>query len=275
MDLKDKLTAGLIGLLVLGMLALILDVAWQRRLYAKERLDLQNQLAEKSKTEEIKDGLYTKLVVQTNDLNAALNASDSQVKELEQQVKQDKEDLYNVTQVGINWEKSYEKLAKAQQSDGGVTQTDGGVVARARVDFDAEFPDVGVGCKGYTLTNPPEQDVNVWQLQPLKLTLALSQDKTKAWHAYVTSNLPGIKPDIGVTEVNPYLLEEKWYEKLAVRGDLGLGTTSGGLGLLLGVGATYQIGKFEVGPAAWFTASDRVDKYLGVMGAWHPFMRGP
>lgn len=243
--------------------------AWQ-----KQVTDLQNQLALKDKTTEVDPGVYSKLVVQNGDLKAALDASDQQVKELEATIKQDGQDLQNVTQIGLHWQQQYAALVVAQQADGGVTkEPDGTTVARQQVNFQQEFPDVDVGVSGSTWTNPAQASLRVWQLQPLKLTVALTQDKTKAWHSYVTSNVKGIVPDIGVTEVNPYILEPKWYEKLAVRGDLGVGSTDAGAGVLLGLGVSYEVGRFDVGPAGWLVISNRVDRYLGVMVGYHPFQR--
>jgi cell division protein FtsL len=277
MELKDKLILVLLGLVVLMAGVGAVTVTWQRHVDRKLTVDLQNQLAAKDKTLEEQKGLYTKLTLQESNVQSVLDSQDKQIQELKEQLKSSGQQLLDATQTSLTWRHAYEGIAKSTQSTvvspptgPGSTGT-GTSVSRARVDFDETFDYIGV--TGYTLTNPPEAYLKLTQLRPLKLTVASAQDKTGAWHTYVTSSETNVQADIVVSAVNPYLEEPKWYEKLALRGDLGVGSTSAGAGVLFGLGATYEVGRFDVGPAAWLTVTDRVDKYLGVMVGYHPFQR--
>jgi hypothetical protein len=274
MDLKDKLILSLLGLVILLGLTGAVLVTWQKHVDDKQRVDLQNQLASKDKELQEAPGLYAKLALQ--EAKPILDQKDAQIQELQRQLKQTGDSLLDATQLKLTWQKAYEGLAKASQSQvsgqpsshqTGSTTTQ----SRDRVDFSETFDNMEV--TGYTMTNPPEAYLKLAQLRPLKLTVAVAQTKDGAWRTYVTSSEQNVRPDIQVTSVNPYLIETKWYEKLAVRADLGVGSTSAGAGVLLGVGATFEIGRFDVGPAVWLSVTDRADKFAGVMVGWHPFQR--
>jgi hypothetical protein len=238
---------------------------------------LQNESALKDKTIEEQKGLYEKLTLQEQNVQSVLDSKDPQIKELEAQLKATKQQALTATQVALTWKKAYEGAAKATQSTvsspsavtTGPSSSGTTSLSRERVDFNQTYDFLGV--TGYTMTNPPEAYLKIQQLRPLKLTLAVTQDSTKAWHTYVTSSEENVQPEVTVTAVNPFMEDPKWYERISLKSDVGLGSTSGGAGVLLGLGATLDVGKFTVGPAAWVTVSDRVDKYLGVMAGWRPF----
>lgn len=262
--------------LLYGMVALMvllgcgaIYVAAKKQAYEKSIIELQNQIAERDKTIEVQKGVYEKLTLQLNDLKGALDQRDAQVRALEDDLKKKKEELLDATTVAINWKKAYEAEVKGHQSD--VPPVKPGDPTRTKVEFEKDFGYIGV--KGYTLTNPPDAWVHVQQNRPLKVTLAISQDKQKVWHTYATSSEDNVGVDIQLTGVNPYLLKPKWYEGIGITTDLGVGTNAGGVAALVGLGVNYKIKQFTFGPSMWIGASDRIDKYYGLNFTWRPFER--
>jgi hypothetical protein len=272
-DIKDQLTKYLILGLMLALVVMGLGAAWYKHAYDKRITQLQNEMAEKDKTIEVQKGLYTKLTVQSENVKGVLDQKDTQVRELEDQIKKQKQDLLNASTVVASWKKAYEGLAKATQTEVPADPTKPALVGKTRekVDFHEDFGYIGVD--GWTLTNPAQAWVRVKQNRPLKLTLAISQDKDKAWHTYATSSEENVGVDIQVTAVNPFLLQPKWYEKIGIGIDLGMGTNQAGLGALVGVGVNYQFMQFTMGPHVWLGINNTLDKYYGLTFEWRPFQR--
>lgn len=247
------------------MLAICGAIIWgaiKKHNYEKQILQLQNTIASNSKTVEDQKGLYEKLTIQTGDLKSLLNAKDTQIQELNNQVKQDKDQLVSVTTSVVTWKKAYEGLANAKETT--VPPTGTNTASRERVDFDAKFG--YIEASGYTLTGPPEAYVKVQQNRPLKLTVALAQNKDKTWKTYATSSEENVSVDIAVAGVNPLVLEPRWYEGLDVNAQLGAGA-----GVLAGVGVGIKISKFTVGPNIWVTTGTSLNTFYGMNVAYRPF----
>jgi hypothetical protein len=254
---------------VLGlMIVAIVFAAIKKNSYDRQLANLRNEVAGKAHTIEVFDGVFEKMSLETNDLRATLDAKDKQVQDLLSQVKKNREDLLATNQLLIRWKKAYEGAAAANQTE--VPPT-GGKVARKRVDFDRSFGAYKVS--GFTLTDPAEAGIKLEQIQALAITLAISQDKAGAWHSYVTSSDDNTGVDIKVSAVNPYVLEPRWYELIELNVSLAGGQGGQGFGVLAGVGASYKIKQFNVGPAFFLSISDRVDKFFGLNAAWRPFER--
>jgi len=77
--------------------------------------------------------------------------------------------------------------------------------------------------------------------------------------------------NIALTGVNPYFLAPKWYEKIGITSAAGFGSTKDGAGLLLGLGASYKFGKWELGPSLWWNVGSGINRYYGLNTVWHPF----
>jgi len=263
--LANKILKWTLVCLVGVIVTLVVVGAVQKSSYEDQRIELQNQIASKDKTIEIKDGLFTVLTQQNEDLMSKLNGKDAEIANLKAELKKKDEELLAVTGLVIKWKKAYEDEAKAHQSIDPTTP------GRDKVDFEKDFGYIGVS--GYTLTNPAYAWVRVEQKRPLKLTVAVSQDESKAWHTYVTSSEENMEVNIELSAVNPYILQPKWYEGIGVTAMLGGGQSGSGIGGLAGIGLAYKIGNFDVGPSFIVTASDRVDKYFALTLNWHPFQR--
>lgn len=271
MDAATKVRITVFGVMVAAILALVLALAWNIQQHQKQVTQLQNDLAEKDKTIEVQKGLYTKLALQTQNVQGTLDQRDAQVKELTDQIKKQKQEILDATQLTLTWKKAYEGLANATETHVDPPKGQPATAGREKVDFHEDFGAIKVD--GWTLTNPPQAWVRLSPGKPLKLTLAISQDASKAWHTYATSSDPNIGVDIAVTAVNPYVLQPHWYENIGVVVDLGAGTNQSGVGALLGVGLNYRFLQFSLGPHVWLAMNSVVDKYYGLSFEWRPFQR--
>lgn len=258
-------------LVVVVVVAVLVHFSEVRKLQ-KENVDLLNQVALKDKTVEEVKGVYEKRALEEHNVQAVLDAEkDQQLVALKDQLKKAGEQLDNATSVGLKWKQAYEGLATATEkpvpdptpAKPGVT-----LAGREEVDFDKDFSNGFIHVSGYTRTNPAEAFVSVQNMRPLKLTLAISQDKQGGWHAYTTTSEENVGADIVVSAVNPSLRDTRWYERLGLIGSLGLGD-----GFLAGVGASVDLGHFEVGPQIWVVGNTEVSKFIGATVIWKPFAR--
>lgn len=264
MTLQNAVIIGLLILLALSVGAHALD----RNKLAKQLVAAQNAAALKDKTIEEQKGLYEKLSLQESNVEGSLTDSNAQVNELKKELGDTKEQLASAVQLSLQIKQQQATVAGNQST---VAPAKTGEPERVKVAFSKDFGSVVVN--GFTLTNPGEADLTLAAGQPLKLTVALAQDSTKAWHAYATSSDPNIGVNIDLASVDPYLDAPKWYEKIGVLGDLAVGSTANGAGILAGAGLSYQFGKVEVGPKVFVDISNHVDMYYGAGVVWHPFER--
>lgn len=259
-------------ILVLVAVLLVVSVAFKLHSMklSKEKGELQNAMAMKDQTIEVQKGLNEKLALHSSDVESLLDSSNQQVQELKDELKKTHEQLDSATTVSLSWKKAYEGLAAASQATvpNGVSTPPGGTAqaGRTEVDFSKDFGFIGV--TGYTRTNPAEAWVSVKNLRPLKLTVALSQDRQGAWHAYASSSEDNVGADIQVSAVNPSIRDIHWYERIGLMGSVGFGD-----GVLAGAGPSLDIGKFTLGPMAWITAGTQVSKFYGASFTWRPFAR--
>ncbi len=249
-----KYTAIVLGaLLTCGALYL----AYERRQHSSEVRELQNQLAAKDKTIEVQKDVYAKLTLQVEDLKTSIDTSTAAGQRLADEVKKSKGDLLSVSNALIQ--------LRDQVAKGKGTQTE--QAGRKRVEFGQDFGYARVD--GFTLTDPPEFQLKLGQgSRPLKLALALTQQRDRSWRTLVASSDPNVAVDIGITAVNPLILEPRWYEKLRVHLDLGAGD-----GVLAGAGASYSFGRFDLGPSVWATTLGGGSKFYGLNLSWAPFKR--
>lgn len=268
--MKEKFKT--IGLVVLGCLVLTSSVF---TIVTKTNADtemarLRNEVASRDKTIEVQKGLYSKLSIESDDLQKTLKTQlggkDEQINQLTAQISKNKEEILAVNQVALKWKKAYEGLADAGQE---TLPSDPGQPERVKVAFVKEFDFLKV--EGYTLINPAEAYVKVTQTKPLKVTVAVTQDKNKQWHGYLTTSDSNTEAEISVSAVNPYVLAPKWYENIGFSATIAGGTTTSGFGALVGVGASYRVKQFEIGPAVFVGINLTPSVYFGGSVLWRPF----
>lgn len=265
---NSVLKYGFIAALVI-LLAAAIFMAVTKHSYDQQLAKLRNEVAGRDQTIEVQKGVFTKLSLETEGLKGVLNERDQEVKDLLAQVKRNKEEVLTANQLVLRWKKAYEGAVAAHQTEEPPATPEG--PSRKKVEFKKDWGTIAVS--GYTLTDPAEAFVKVEQLRALALTLILSQDANLAWHAYVTSNDQNTSVDISVSAVNPHVLEPRWYEKIGVQAVLAGGQASGGFGLLAGIGATYRIKQFDLGPMVFVSIGTGLGIYGGATLNWRPFER--
>lgn len=232
--------------------------------YKNQIRQLQNDVAARDVTIEVSKDVYSRLAVQTVGLQNALDLTAEENDRLMTELKAKKAELLTVQTIAVKWKKAYEAEATAHETP--VTTPEG--VVRRKIEFSKDFG--YIIAEGYTLTDPPFAFVRVRQGHPLRLSVIMTQEPDKSWRGYATSSEENIGVDIEVSAVNPTLLDPKWYEKIGLHADVGVGS-----GVLVGVGASYKIGKFTVGPSVWGSMGWDVQPkgYLGVTMGWNPFQK--
>lgn len=233
-------------------------------------VELQNQVAARDKTLEVKDGVYQKLALQAKDLSQLLNDKDTELMNLRDQLKKQKSELLTANTLIVKLRKDLQDVRDVpvvvvDPAKPGVKQVN--IDTEDRLDPFQVTGKVNVDCD----TSQAHYDVSLSQRSPIQFSVVVSQDKDGTWRSSATSSTKSFDVDIGLAAVNPYLLEEKWYEKLSLAAELGVGTNPG---LLAGVGVNIEIGKFDLGPRVWaIVDKNGASPYFGVSFAWHPFKK--
>lgn len=209
--------------LVVAVLAIGFKVGhwWSNRVSATEIAKISAQLQQTTETLEIQKGLYTKKAVAYDNLVILLVGQSDQLTSLKKQLKDSQAELLTANQLTLKWKKAYEALLDSQQTDEG---------GRKRVDFSGRLGPIKA--TGHTLTDPPETYLKLEQVDPLRLTIAVAQNKDKTWSTLVTSSDPNIDVQVDLAGVNPLILSQKWYQRIWL--DLGaaaLGDPAGYVGL--------------------------------------------
>jgi hypothetical protein len=254
---------GFLALCVVIVIAVVV-LGIERRAQQELVTKLQNDVAQRDQTIEVQKGVYHKLSIESEGLQKLLTSKDEEMVRLNKELKKSKEQLLTANSLVVQWKKAYEAVVTGNQSD---VNGENGVV-RKKVEFSKDFGYIGVS--GFTLTDPPEASVRVQQNRPLKLSLIVSQDDSGAWHTRTTSSEDNVNVQIDLAAVDPKILEPRWYEGIGFVLDVGMGSQ-----FLAGAGVTYKIGRFELGPKAWFgiPLGQQPTWAAGLQVLWHPFAR--
>lgn len=273
MQLNITLKGALIsaGILLAVVVALAVAFTLNRRSYESRIVDLQNQVAARDKTVEIATGLYQKKTLQAQDLQKLLDKKDTQVKELQQQLDKTGAQLLTVSSLNIQLKN---QIAKGQATVVVTPPQNSSGKSTFAVSRKEDFGPFEVNCKmnGTEPVTPGlvGSEISLTQPRLFKLNVVVSQDKDGTWRTTATSSDETFKIDIDLAAVNPLLLEPRWYEKIGLNTEVGIGTDPG---LLVGLGATYEVGHFEVGPKVWVTIDRGVSPFFGASFGWHPFAK--
>jgi hypothetical protein len=257
---SQKLCLGLVGVMVLG----VTYGALEKRSYDNKIIALNNVIADKDHTIQINTGLYEKGTTESKKLESLLDTKDQQLSELKKQLDKTNEDLVTATNLAVKWKQDYEAKGSGTETPDG--KDDAGNI-REKVVFAKDFGTMSVS--GYTITHPPEYGIDLHQEQPLKITVAISQDKLKVWHSYATSSDPNVSAEILVSDVNPFYDEKHWYERLSLTGTM---AASAG-GALAGVGMGLDVNQFTVSAMVYEHTSSLAAPMPGLSVTWRPFMR--
>lgn len=250
-----------------AMVALVVVVAvgyWKYRSYESELARLRNEAAAKDKTTEELKNTYTKLVSENDGLK-------SSNKDLQKLLDRTNQKLIAEIQSTVYWKGKYEfVLTHGAGADGGFKPPAEQAACTDKPKTYTAVQDIGIleiTVETFTVDPSYQQKLLVGPgNKPLKLTLDLTRDAHRQWHTHVVSSDERIGVDIGINSVNTEALDLRWYEKLKFRLDVGAGP-----GVLFGAGASYQFGKFDLGPSVWGTTNGGVKPFYGISATYAPF----
>lgn len=263
-DIREKFSIKNVLIIVGSLLVLAIVGATSFTLASnaasKKITNLQNEIARRDTTIEVQKNVYTKLAMNMQNVMSTLDMTIAENKRLDEELRKRKAEVLSAQTLTVQWKKAYEAAIKGNQTEE--------IPGRKKIEFEKDFGYIVV--KGHTITDPPEAFIRVSQGRALRLSLVLTQEHDRSWRSYVTSSEENIAVDISISAVNPRMLDPKWYEKIGLHADIGLGS-----GFLVGVGASYKIGKFTVGPTVWGAMNwDLSPKgYVGLTFGWNPFQR--
>lgn len=273
LDTSVKVVLAVVGVALLAALAFAGFMTLRDHERVAQIVALQNEVAKRDTTIETQKGLYQKLAISSADLQGLLDTQDQQLKELRDQLKKSGDQLLTANSVIAQLKKDLKSATGTVVVQPADPQDPLKIVSHydSNADFDPfqVLVDTKVDC---AMKDKPQYAVTLHQFKPLKISVAVSQLKDGSWRASATSSSENFNLDIGLAAVNPYLLEEKWYEKIDLVVETGISVN---LGLLTGVGADIELGKFAVGPRAWVVFdSNRGSPFFGAALTWYPFKKG-
>ena len=237
----------------------------------RENARLRDEIAVKDETIKLKDGSYTKLARERDDLEATN-------KELQKVIDKQKQDVITAQQIAAGWKAKYDNLVQLIPPPFPGLPSDWNPVGPQKcTDKQQEFlalTDYGLVKAGCRIATYDPQTQARTLLEPgsrkLKLNLAVTRDANKQWHSYVKVEPPDDKNfdiDIVSSGVNVEPLKLKWYEKIGVNIDIGVGN-----GVLGGAGVNYEFGQFNLGPSIWGVANNgQAGTFYGLNFNWFPF----
>lgn len=210
---------------------------WRMRKTANQISELATTLQKTTETLEITTGLYSKQSFAYQDLAKYLEAKTSEMVALKKQLDDSKASLLTANQLTLKWKRAYEAVLAANQTD--APPVDGGS-SRKRVDFEGKLGPIHA--TGHTLTDPPEAFLKLEQTDPLKLTVAVAQNKDKTWSTFVTSSDPNVNVTVDLAGVNPLVISPKWYQRIWL--DVGAAAIGDPAGYL---GASWRGDRYSAG----------------------------
>lgn len=256
--------------ILLGVLLLVAGgfYVYERKSAANARSALNNRIAELEGTLKETETAYSVRGVEIEDLKL-------KNKELQTIINDRDEEVAVLGEVVLQWKKKYFDIKNAT---GTVVGSDGTTVVevpadcqtclkdlRFRVDFDQTKDYLRVA--GHTLTNPAQAELEVSWTRELKFSFVLTKQDDNL-RLYFDTNTPDIVASKLTLKVDPSVFEKKWYEKIGVGLDVGVGE-----GVQSSVRAFYDIlPDWYVGPMVTFGYDGQQTRTLyGATVGWYPF----
>lgn len=255
--------------IIKGILAIITAVTLGFGIYsgirlAKEeekRIAAQNALAEQAEIVQEKEQLWSKLAQQREDVLDELRQRNGELADL---IQSRDERILALTDTIANIRPTTIVIREDNINQG---EEDG----RTRVSFDQTDDPIRVA--GYTLTNPPEAELELSFVRPLRLRTVVTQQESGQWVTYFESDWDKLEIQAMETIVNPLaprVRHRHWWENIGIGTNI---STSGFSGLTADLFITYSFDQFAVGPSLGFSISD--DDSFGKVGLilqWNPFL---
>jgi len=90
-------------------------MTWRDHQYSARIVELQNQVAARDKTIEVKDGVYQKLTLQAKDLTDLINNKDAELMSLRDQLKKHGSELLTVNTIVVKLRKDLQDSIKTNK----------------------------------------------------------------------------------------------------------------------------------------------------------------
>jgi len=264
------------AILLTALLVAAGSLWWEKHSHAKERRKLHNALAKTEEMQKETDSAYSRRGLELEDLKVkskklqhiiddrnesvlALAETNIRLRNKYFKIKKAKETLQDKRGNDIDVEKLPEDLKKLYD-----VVMDSGL--RFKVDF--EHTEEPLKVKGFTLTNPAYAEVKLEWTRDLQLQFILTKTDKDIYRVYIDSENSDIVPtDLKLT-VDSSILELKWYEKIALGTDIGIGPA-----IQTGLSVFYDVRKnWFVGPKIlWQYDGNEFKTFYSINLGWYPF----
>lgn len=250
---------------------------WKQRQYLDELHKLNNALTASQQLVKETQSAYSSKAFELENLKA-------QNKDLQAVIKRNKEEIFALTNISLQWKDKYYQIKDAKQQ---IVDSSGSQPVslpssctpecfdniRFKVEFDNTIDDLQV--KGYTLTNPAYASINLHWIKPLELQLVLTKAKDGSFKVYIDSQNNTFVPTELLLKVDPSILGRKWFEKISINGGIGFGHTFSdpkSWGGYLSAGVGYLITpRINVGLNVTALYNRDIQLYYGVQFSYYPF----
>jgi hypothetical protein len=235
---------------------------WQKYSHEKETLALQQRLAQSAETIKIQEGQYQKLVEVQKGLQASIDKSNEQGRELAERLDKVNAKLLVVSNAQVKVKDQLVKIEDAVNTK----RPDGGW--EFRVDKNEGLLGVNGLCwTGPTADNKSGCELKL-KLEPFTLTQVVSQQPDGSWKVDAAVP-PQVEIRFGEVSVNPYILRPNWYQKFNFT--LQVGSTTGVQEGLVGFGAGYKVRNFNISGLTHFSSAGDSHGYLSLSLTWFPW----
>lgn len=183
----------------------------------KARIEAQNDLAEQAEVVKEKEGLWSKLSFQKDEVIEDLRGRNSDLASLiedrDQRIYSLTETIAKIKPVRVVVRQENVRQSEEEGEDG---------QERARVDFEQTEDPVKVS--GFTLTNPAEAELEVSFVRPLRLTTTVVQNEDGSFQTYLDSDwdnleIENVETIVSLQETS---LDREWYERIVFGAGLGI-----------------------------------------------------
>lgn len=205
----------------------------------EQRINLQNRIAELSRTVEEGNGTWSRLAQERSD---SLQRLSEILPQLAETIRQRDEQIMALARATASLRPITIRVTEGsganQQQETGQSGQD-----RIRVNFDATHQET-VRVAGFTLTNPAEANVEVSLVRPVNFVVTTTQLPDRSWRTYINSDWEDLQIGNIESQVTPVERRRRWEQDIEVS-ILGAAAVSGGSGML-GLGLGYDFGAVDV-----------------------------
>lgn len=249
----------------------------------REIRDYQNQVSELVGDVEIAEGVHVRLAEEARNLNRQLEEFLGENSRLSGEIDRRDERIEDLVQLEATLREEIRFNSENANSNATTTIITGGCVdgnssttvvdgtnpntdtlPNLRVDFDLEAS--GFRATGHTTTNPSYAEVQLAQIGPFVIDLAITEDRGGQWRAYAAEQDGRLDLTIDEFVMNPYVERERWFERFGVGFETVVGGSHVGLGPILSaeVGTRWYVH----GGALYDFENNKWNAALGV--TWRP-----